>query len=370
MQVALVDTGRQVAPRTATQTASATRAAAPAHADSPHSPVAQAVSGQRAAPVRGGLKGLDTHINTQVAATQQALEFLDRAGAQLQDLKTELTGRLASRMASRLAAFAIEGADDAANDVIERQVRRFDALWRERSAASGGTLDNRLDYNTAGQALQRFSVRGLQMNSLQAGEPETLSFSVGGKAQRSVAVAVEPGLSDVELAQRFDRALAPNGIRASLDAQGDLNFSVAESAWPALRDSLAIKGEGRRFSTGQFSQLRLVPDEPAIRPQEWSVKDTDAMRRTRQQVMDAQEIVRNARHGVSRALTELGTRLNPRTVEGKEKAEAAARWSAEFAQTFEATAGRADYQSLSAMTPALLGISRERVTALLSVPAG
>lgn len=355
MQLALVESGRNVAPRTAMQATAAPRTAASA-------PIAehsrQPATANPAAPVRGGLKGIDSQLNHQIAGAQQALQFLEQAGAQLQDLKTGLSSHLARRQDS-LAS------ESNAAAATEKLIRRFDALWRERPTATAGTLDNQLGYRASGQARQAFSVRGLQLSSLRSGDRETLSFAVGGRAQRAASVVIEPGLSDAALVQRFDRALAPGGIRAIRDAQGELGFSVPESAWPGMRDALAIKGEGKRFPTGQFSQVRLVPEEPAIRPGDWSTKDQATTRRTLQQVLAAQDALRHARQGVGRALTDAGDRLRPRTEQSDAKAQADAHWSSAFTQTFEATAGRDDYQALSAITPALLGINRGRVMALL-----
>lgn len=360
MQLALVESGRQVAQRTAAPTTAVARTAAPERIAEPSRQAAKAdpVAPMRGGPMRGGLRGIDPDFNRQVAGTQQALEFLDRSGAELQGLKVALSARLAATQIS----FANEGADASA---LEQQIRRFADLWRQRPTATAGTLDDQLGYNASGQARRKFSVRGLQMSSLRAGDRETLSFAVGGSAQRAASVVIEPGLSEAALVQRFDRALAPGGIRTIRDAQGELGFSVPESAWSTVRDTLAIKGEGRRFPTGQFSQLRLVPEQPAIRPQDWSAGDTASLRRTLQHVVAAQDAVRDTRQSVNRALADAGSRLQPQTAEGEAKAQADAQWSATFAQTFEATAGRGDYRALSAVTPALSGVNRDRVTALL-----
>jgi hypothetical protein len=305
--------------------------------------------------MRGGLHGVDPQLNRQVSATQQALAFLDRAGTQLQDLNDGLTLQLARRQ----HGLVTDGGD---TGKLEQQVRDFDDLWSERPKASAGTLDNQLGYNAAGDARQKFSARGLQLESLRAGDRETLKLSVGNGSQKVASVVVEPGLSDTALVQRFDRALAPSGIRAQRNAQGDLSFNVAETAWPTVRESLTIRGEGRRFPTGQFNRLRLAPEESAIRPQDWNVTDAAATRRMLQQVRDAQHAVGTAQTRAGQALADMSDRVAP---QAPDKAQAETQWAAEFTQTFEATAGRGDYQVMSAVTPALLGISRDRVVALL-----
>lgn len=213
-----------------------------------------------------------------------------------------------------------------------------------------------MEFHPAGDALQRFSIRGLQRNALQTGDRETLSFAVDGRTQRAATVVVEPGLSGSALVRRFDRALSSLGIRTERDPQGELSFSVPESAWAAVRNTLSIKGEGRRFPTGQFSQLKLTPEPPTIRPQDWSADD---LRTTLRQVFNAQASVRQSYQRVTDALREAGDRLQQRS----DLTEASR--NAAFSQSFESAAGSSDSQSLSAILPALLRLDRDRVMSVL-----
>ena len=329
-----------------------------------------AASAERAvsAPIRRASRIGNTDLNRQIAGAQQALAYLDHLGAQLQGLKTALVARLAEAQREQTAGGADAGTKpraDAAGEALDQQIRRFSELWRNRSAATAGALDARLSFSAPGEARQSFRVRGLNMASLRTGGRETLTLAVGGQGRRVTAtVAIEPDMTDEALVSRLDRALAPLGIRAERDSGGELLFSVPEAAWPLVRDTLTIRGEGRRFPTGQFNQVRTLPEPSVIRPENWSAADEAALRRTLQQVNEALNAVRRARQDVSRVLAELGRQLAPRT------AEADALWSSEFARHFERTAGRADYEVLSAIMPALLGINRHRVLALLSLAPG
>jgi hypothetical protein len=157
--------------------------------------------------------------------------------------------------------------------------------------------------------------------------------------------------------RRFDRALSSLGIRTERDPQGELSFSVPESAWAAVRNTLSIKGEGRRFPTGQFSQLKLTPEPPTIRPQDWSADD---LRTTLRQVFNAQASVRQSYQRVTDALREAGDRLQQRRSDLTEASRNAA-----FSQSFESAAGSSDSQSLSAILPALLRLDRDRVMSVL-----
>lgn len=356
MQLALVDSGRQVGPRTERSVATRSDAAANVGAtDNARGPeAAREASAAQAAPMRGGLRSLDTQLNQRVAASQRTMEFLGRAEAQLHGIRSALT--------TQLGAFRSESDPGSVSD-LSRQVQRFDALWRTRTAATGGALDNQLDQVEPGTAEQRFTVRGLTVDALTKGDTETLYLAAHGRTQRAVAIAIEPGHDPADIAQRFDRALAPSGVRARQDRRGELVFSVREADWTNARDLLAIKGEGRRFPTGQFATARIVPEAPLIRPDQWSLDSPAALRDTLQQVTTAHDAVRHAHQLAAEALSDEARNLPARSAEARMQENA---WAADFANTFEATAGRGDYRALTALSQALLGMHRDRVVALLA----
>lgn len=361
MQLALVDSGRPVGPRTlersaATRGEALTNVAATSNAAT--SDAAHGAQASRTRSLRGGLRSLDTQLNQRIAASQRTIEFLERADAQLQSLRTTLAAHVAAGVGAPDSEIIAE---------LSRQILRFDAFWRERAVATGGALDSQLDQVEPGAARLRFTVRGLTLDALANGEPETLYLAVGGRTQQAVAVAVEPGLDATEIARRFDRALAPRGVRVNRDQRGELVFSVREADWTNARDILAIKGDGRRFPTGQFAAVRIAPEEPLVRPEQWTVDSPMARRTTLQRIVTAQEAVRHARRLAIEALDEEGRNLQTTTAEVREQGGA---WCASFVRTFEATAGRGDFRSLSALSSAVLGIHRDRVTALLAHPAG
>lgn len=359
MQVALVDSGRQVGPRTLERNVAA-RSDATARVQETRNATTAAQSRaatreSAVAPVRGGLRSFDTQFNQRVAASQRTIEFLGRVDAQLQTLRTALS--------TEIGAGRSEPDIDVAAE-LSRQIRRFDVLWRERPTATAGSLDSQLDQVEPGTVEQRFKVRGLTRDVLARGEAETLYLAVGGHTQRAVAVVIEPGLDSSEIAQRFDRALAPNGVRVRQDRDGELVFSVRETQWTDTRDVLAIKGDGRRFPTGQFAAARIVPEQPLINPQDWSIENSKVLRSTLQKVTTAHEAVRHARRLAAETLSEEGQTFADRDVDTRTKEGA---WSQEFAHTFEATAVRGDYPALSALSSALFGMHRDRVSALLAI---
>lgn len=365
MQLASLDSGRAVGQRPATARAPALDAAAL----SVPSPAARVTSASSLPPARAGLRALDPQLNQRVSGAQQTLEYLDQLAAELQTVRTELRKQLST------PSHPLTSGDSP----LEVSIRRVAEHWDRRMAATQGTLDARLQWHAQGQARRTFSIRGLELASLRSGGPEVLSFALGGRGLRAASsVAIEPGLPEHVIVQRFDRALAPAGIRASRGEDGELRFSVPEAAWPEVRDALAVRGEGQRFPTGRFSQVRIVPEPEAIRPREWKVDNAVALRATRESVFIAEGLVRQARNTVNQAFTE--TALQLRSIEASladETANGASRagrtpvtpeWCAQFARSFAAVASGKDFQTLAAVLPAVSGIHRDRVAVLLGLP--
>jgi len=350
MQLAVIDSVRHVGPRSGAERAVATGGKTVERGT--NAPGANAASGRgrAAAPVRGLLQAIDLDLNRRVAARQQGLQYLERAAQTLQELKRSLGSHLS-------------GAPSGA--AVATHLRSFTQLWHERRAATGGTLDERLQSVLPGEARTRFGVRGLTLGSLRTGESETLYLAVGGRTQHAVAVAVDPALSDAALVSRFARALAPQGLHVAPGAQGELEFSAPETAVSELRDVLAIKGEGRRFPTGQFTPVRISRAEPGIQPEQWRTDTPAQARETLRQVADAQAAIERARKTIRGELQVEGERAHQaRTQHGAQPA-----WAGELVRSFEQTAARGDYATLAALSSSLMGMQRERVVALLSRPA-
>lgn len=316
------------------------------------------VASSNAAPLRRGLSAWAPQLQRRLADAQQAQDYLDQTAQQLQDLKTALSAKLAGLQAQ--------------DSQLQAKLQAAANQWRNRQSASAGSLDPQLRFSSPATASQRFSVRGLDVASLQSGAAETLAISVGGGSQNLASVSIDPSLPADALVQRFDQALAPTGVRVASDDSGALIFSVAESAWPALRDSLAVKGGGIRFPAGQLNRVRTDAEPAAIQPDTWRVSDTKAgnaevsdtaaLRRALQQVMQALDHVKQARAAVGRALVEAGQQVES-AQQAADPADAAA-----LAQNFESTAGQPGYRSFSSVASALIGVSRSRVQSLLALP--
>jgi hypothetical protein len=328
---------------------------------------AAAASGHAPAPLRRGLGNWNPQLHQDLSNAQQAQDFLDRTAAQLQGIKAELSAKLAGLQSQ--------------DSQLQAQLQQLAATWHGRHSASGGSLDPQLRFSTPAVATQRFSVRGLDLQTLTSGSGETLAFSVGGTGQGLMSVSIPPGLSPDEVVRRFDHALAPAGIRVASDDSGALIFSVSEGAWPAVRDTLSVKGDGIRFPTGQLTRVKTDAEPAAVQPEAWQKAingpaaapsadpptddrsaDAAALRRALQQIVQSLDRVRQARVVVARALAEAAGKIDQaRPREGPADAKA-------LAANFQSVAGQQDYASFSSVSSALVGISRSRVISLLALP--
>jgi hypothetical protein len=296
---------------------------------------APAAAAPAAAPLRRGLPGLDNRLQGDVASAQQALEFLDEVAGQLQALKGDLSAKLAKLQADERQ--------------IEARLRQLASTLDRRRQSGGARLDARLAFSPEAAATQRFRMRGMQMEALQSAPAQLLSFSLGGIGA-PLTVSLEPGLSGEQIVQRFERALAPAGVRASLGKDGELVFSTPEANFPAVRDNLSLGGRGR---------VGVEEELPAVAPQRWGTGDTEALRLSLQEVVRALAQVRRSQEAASRELSAAASRAAAAPVlDAGVNA---------LAQDFAATATTPDYDSLLAITSAMVGISRERVVALLGL---
>jgi hypothetical protein len=299
----------------------------------------------RTLPGGAGLSVWQPQFNAEASRTQMAAGFLARGISRLGALESALSHQIPT---------------GTADSALQRRTAEFAELWRSRNAQTGGSVGPALEFDAAVPARRAFSIRGVDIRSMQAGDSEILTFSFADS--RVASVALEPDLADAEIVRRFDHALAPAGVRAAADGQGGLTFSVAESAWPAVRDALAMRGGGIRWPTGQFSRVQSVAVPDAIEPARWSVDSAEDMRSTLQQAVRARDAFSQAKRRVDSALADISRSIDaarPRNDAGR---------AASFAQSFRALGEAPDYRTLTQFSAALAGIRRERVQTLLKFP--
>ncbi len=297
------------------------------------------------APLRSNAASIGGALQDQVARAQQALDYLDQVASQLESVKGELTSRLTSARGA-----ARQRSDSQASTQLGAQVRQLASTLSARRKRAGGGVDANLNF-TGKPAVQRFRIRGLDLASLRSAGPQSVAFSVGGVGGPQLSVNLDPDQTDEEIAEALNRALAPMGVNAGLDGQGGFVFTTPEANWPAVKDSIAISGRGR-VATEE------VPAELA--PQQWPANGTgDALRASLREVVQALERVRRSRDAAGSALSAATVEMTQATTPPPEAQDAA--------QEFASTASNPDYESLLSLTSALVGVSRERVLALLGL---
>jgi hypothetical protein len=319
-------------PAAAGATAAAARATAVRPAD-PDSRVVTPVA-PSGAPLQRGIRW-DTSLQGDVARAQQALDYLQRVASQLEALKADLSAKIAGRR-------------DPARQ-IEARAQQLSSALASRSKQGGG-IDAQLDFRSAEPARTRFRIRGFDVAALQAGGQQTYAFSVGSAGGPNLTATIEPGMTPEEIAGRLNRTLTPVKVQVSLDSEQQLVFSAPESEWVGIKDAIAISGRGR---------VDTAEEPPVIAPEEWNIGNPDALRESLREVMQALARVRRSQDAASAALSAAMARTAQPAIP---KAALQA-----ITGDFAATAASHDYQSLLAITSALVGVSRDRVQALLGL---
>ena len=297
------------------------------------------------APLRSNSAAVSGALQDSVARAQQALDYLDRVATQLESLKGEISAKLASASHGQRSA----ARSQAGSQQIDSAARQLATTLAARKSSGGGGIDANLNFD--GQpAQQRFRIRNLDIDTLQQSAPTTVAFSIGGAGGPQLAASITGDQSSEEVARAIDRAVAPLGVRAGLD-KGSLVFSTAEAEWPAVRDSIAVSGRGR-VATEEVT--------PALAPQQWPASaESDALRQSLREVVQALERVRHSQSAASNALSSASVRVSAASTPPPEVEMA----TDDFASAAQST----NYDSLVALSSALVGVSRERVLALLGL---
>jgi hypothetical protein len=285
------------------------------------------------APLKRGLAAWDNKLQDDVARAQQALDYLDSLESQLESIKGDFAARLSGARGSRQT---------------EAQVRQLAEALTTRRKSAGSGVSAQLEFSSQ-PASQRFRIRGLDIAALRTAGTRSLSFTVGGGPQ--VSVNIDPDMSGEQIARSFDRALSPLGLRASLDDQGQLVFLAAESDWDSVKDSIVLVGAGR-VTTEEIGG--------SVNPQGWETGNVDALRQSLREVVQALARVRHSQAAARAALSAAIARAASDSAPPQQEVQ-------QMAQDFASTASSPDYDSLIAITSALVGVNRERVQALLGL---
>lgn len=336
----------RITPREGLRTGSQDRPAPPGDAGSPPAQVAQRQGGARS-PLPGAYR-YSSQLNEQLTTGQRALDFVESLSAQLEAVKSSLSQELTQRRV------------DPAN--VAPALAGLAEQWSQRGRASGGSVDARLRFLLGGDARRTFTIRGLDMASLEGGQAETLTFMTGQSGVPPLPVGIPSGADEETVLRQFNQGLSRAGIRAGLSDQGQLEFSVAEDSWPALQERMAIKGGGVRLPDGQPSRVRLEASGDAIRTEGWPLRDHAEVRRALKDILAAIDQVGRARAAIASAMAEARRAIDQLGSVGEEA------WASGFVADFNATLSQpGNFQALSQVIPALSGINRFRVISLLAL---
>lgn len=183
-----------------------------------------------------GNGGFNLQLNQQLSSMQAADRYLGDLVEQLSALKMSISRQLSSPAINE-------------RESISKGVQQVNILLEERSKRTGQSLDANFNLRLNEPLRSRFSLPGLEsLESIKQSGRETLLFTAGRALQEPLAVVLDDEMSDEQVLRNFNAGLGSAGIRAELDSQGALKFSMPESDWQAVKGQLKVKGEGKLFA--------------------------------------------------------------------------------------------------------------------------
>lgn len=188
--------------------------------------------------------GFSIQLNQQLSSMQAADHYLGELSVQLSALKLNISRQLSNAQSNH------------ERDAINRRLEKLHNLQKERSKLSGDSLDATLKLRLNEPLRSRVSLQGLEsIDAIQHAGQETLIFTAGRSFAEPIAVVLEDGMNTEQILRRLNGSLGQAGIRAELDQDGALKFSVPEKDWAKMKDQLRIQGEGKLFAKGNFTKV-------------------------------------------------------------------------------------------------------------------
>lgn len=188
--------------------------------------------------------GFSLQLNQQLSSMQAADHYLGELSVQLSALKLNISRQLSNAQSNQ------------ERDTINRRLEKLNELLKERSKLSGESLDATLKLRLNEPLRSRFSLQGLEsIDAIQRSGQETLIFTAGRAFAEPIAVVLEDGMNTEQILRRLNGSLGQAGVRAELDQEGALKFSVQEKDWVKMKEQLRIQGEGKLFAKGNFTKV-------------------------------------------------------------------------------------------------------------------
>ncbi len=190
---------------------------------------------RQAARATGGNGGFNLQLNQQLSSMQATDRYLGDLAEHLSALKLSISRQLSSPFSNE-------------REAISKGLQQVNSLLDERSKRTSQSLDANFTLRLNEPLRSRFSLPGMEsLEAVKRSGKETLVITGGRALQEPLAVVLDDGMSDEQLLRNLNAGLGSAGIRAELDAQGALKFSMPENDWNALKTQLRVKGEGKLF---------------------------------------------------------------------------------------------------------------------------
>lgn len=180
--------------------------------------------------------GFNLQLNQQLSSMQSAEGYLSDLSEQLSALKLSLSRQLSAPQSP------------GEREVVAQRLEQVNSLLAERSKRSGESLDANFKLRLNEPLRSRFSIQGFEsLEKIQSAGKETLLFAAGRAMPEPVAVVLDEGMSEEQILRRLNNSFGNVGIRADVDQDGALKFSMLEKDWQLFKEQLKIKGEGKLF---------------------------------------------------------------------------------------------------------------------------
>lgn len=227
-------------------------------------------------------------LNQQLSSIQSANSYLNEVQSRLSQLKLKLSAEVSAASSQSVS-----------RQQAREALQKVNAILDQRSRNTGNVLDASFQLKLNEPVRIRFSLQGLEnIEQVRASGQETLVFSAGRQLSEPLAVVLDDGMSVEQTLRRFNLPLNQAGLRAEIDPDGSLKFSARESDWTALRDELAVQGEGKLFAKGHYARVESAEDGLLGLPSESTLESVREMRQILDSVVSALDRVTQLREQI------------------------------------------------------------------------
>lgn len=294
--------------------------------------------------------GFSLQLNQQLSSMQATDRYLGDLATQLGALKLSISRQISSPASNERQAIA-------------QGVEQANQLLQQRSQRTNQSLDANFNLRLNEPLRSRFSLPGLESAAaIQASGRETLVFTAGRALSEPLAVVLDEDMSEEQLLRNFNAGLGSAGIRAELDQQGRLAFSMPENDFQPLKGQLNIKGEGKLFPVKTSEQVKpreegLLGLDPAL-----AQESTREMRQLLDTVVAALERIGSLRQQLHQRQEDVREFLASQESQDEKQ------WALNFASAVFNIKGRtaSSYSVVSQTVIAQAQLSRFAVVSLLS----